>query len=1110
LTLSRDGKVAATASADKTVRIWDVSSGILLRVLPIGDQAFDVGIFRDGKRAIVTAHDQAQIWDILHGKLLGKFKLGQSRVRLLHRSDSMVQSNGLGAVALWELSPPKLVRSLTAERRSIEDSVKDLDVSPDDSKVAIAREDGTIEFVELQSGKLLFKLSGQKRATNVIRFSHDGATLTSFGEDGSIRQWDTNRGKQLLSRSFGKALRGAALLGEGEAVVGGNDGGPKVIELGSGAFVRSLESSTVSPTVGIRMLAVTTDGRRTVSVDVHDRILFHDLRDGTLIHRTLETRPGAFTVSLTTNGDKAVVGFGGGEVDVWDVVQGSRVRRIPFVTDNRGGCPLGISPDGRSLFRAAERTIYQFDARSGELLRQMQSPKPYAIYTLVVSPNGKRIAIGGSGQLSVFDVETGSHLWSAVLEMSVNGMAFSLDSQQLVAGSENKDTRVYDARDGKEIRKLEGPRFGLESVDFLEQKGVLLGAIDTLGLWDLRNGRFIGQYTNPSGNGGIGAFSVDRKWVIGGDGVGLLTLFDAKVGKVQGQVQAHADRIRTVVPSTNGRLVFSSSFDNTVRITPFDALTRGEAQSDPRAMVWVADESDWLAYTADGYFDASRRGGRLVAAVQGFDGFRVDQLAARNNRPDIALERLGLGTPETLALYASRHQQRLKRLGLQETDLVRNLMTAPRATLVDLTRSGRKAHLRCNFAGNGRSLRRYFAFVNDVAVGDGEGVALSGANATVEFDIELSAGRNKIEVSALNDVGVESFRDVRTVNVNDTAKGNLYYLGFGVSKYVDPRLTLKFAHKDVLDLGLALEQTAGRGYDRVFSRILTDAQVTKSSIFAAREFLKQAKLDDTVVVFAAGHGVFGSGANEQYYFITHDTELSKLRETAAGFDLIEDLVTGIAPRKKLLLLDTCQSGEREGDVEEVQVTAGRSRGLVARGIRPLAVGFAQATKSRPRFVFYQDRFIFNDLSRRSGTIVFSASRGSELSYEDDRIENGVFTFEILQALSAVKADLDQNGSVSTDELREYVIKAVSTRTDGLQNPTVDRDNLEALFGFPLGQRRVSSLTRTQGLDGSDSAIPVASRSNASSAPAPNPDSSPIQQGSIRRMPGRRRATDGKP
>ena len=63
----------------------------------------------------------------------------------------------------------------------------------------------------------------------------------------------------------------------------------------------------------------------------------------------------------------------------------------------------------------------------------------------------------------------------------------------------------------------------------------------------------------------------------------------------------------------------------------------------------------------------------------------------------------------------------------------------------------------------------------------------------------------------------------------------------------------------------------------------------------------------------------------------------------------------------------------------------------------------------------------------------------DLEYLADR--PGVFTEEILNALRSPRADTNSDGRVSTNELRDYVIKAVPELTGGMQHPTVDRDNI---------------------------------------------------------------------
>jgi ankyrin repeat protein len=86
-------------------------------------------------------------------------------------------------------------------------------------------------------------------------------------------------------------------------------------------------------------------------------------------------------------------------------------------------------------------------------------------------------------------------------------------------------------------------------------------------------------------------------------------------------------------------------------------------------------------------------------------------------------------------------------------------------------------------------------------------------------------------------------------------------------------------------------------------------------------------------------------------------------------------------------------------------------------------------------------------------VVFSASQGGELSFEPAvyrREENGFFTAAMLQALSGGSTDTNLDGSISTTELRTFVRRLVSQRTDGRQNPAVDRDNLSADIRLPAG------------------------------------------------------------
>jgi len=307
-------------------------------------------------------------------------------------------------------------------------------------------------------------------------------------------------------------------------------------------------------------------------------------------------------------------------------------------------------------------------------------------------------------------------------------------------------------------------------------------------------------------------------------------------------------------------------------------------------------------------------------------------------------------------------------------------------------------------------------------------------------------------VSCLNERGAESYRAVTYLDGAVEGKGDLYFLGFGVSKYRDASLNLQYSDKDARDLAA----TFGRmeGYGKVHTKLYLNEEVTPEAIAGAKSFVSGAKPEDTFVLFIAGHGVHDEDAEATYYFLTHGADLANLAGTAANFESIEELLQGIAPRKKLFLMDTCESGDKEESVATGYLAVAQSRGIKARTTRGIAVkaaGAASGTAPEPPRTYLADRsrYIYNDLARRSGAIVFSSCRGGEFSYESEAAGNGFFTKEILNALGGKV--VTETGQVSVDGLRSYVSKAVAERSGDLQHPTVDRDNLYQKFGFPVAK-----------------------------------------------------------
>src|SRR5204863_264565 len=92
---------------------------------------------------------------------------------------------------------------------------------------------------------------------------------------------------------------------------------------------------------------------------------------------------------------------------------------------------------------------------------------------------------------------------------------------------------------------------------------------------------------------------------------------------------------------------------------------------------------------------------------------------------------------------------------------------------------------------------------------------------------------------------------------------------------------------------------------------LSDLRQQCSDFSRTREVLKNAGVDDTVVILVSGHGAYDLSQEATYYYGTYNVDVKNLPATAVSFDEIESLLRDIVPRRKLLLLDTCESGEMD-------------------------------------------------------------------------------------------------------------------------------------------------------------------------------------------------------
>ena len=690
-------------------------------------------------------------------------------------------------------------------------------------------------------------------------------------------------------------------------------------------------------------------------------------------------------------------------VKLWNVENGKVIRNFRghtgIVTD------VAFGPDGRLILSAGDDAALKLWSRDGELLRSFTGHASW-VEEAVFSPDGRFLAGGGSYQGVRLWSTDGQHIRTlAESENTMQSIAFSPDGRTIASGGYGRRVRVW-SLEGELVREMAGHSNCVTAVLF-----------------------------DPGGR---------SIWSAGMDG--RILHWDA-AGRCIEEISSLAGDVTTLDLTPGGRYVLYSTTN---------AIGLFDRESGERCSLAPSGE-DWIMFSPDGCFDASRSGGALVAVVKGMTDFAVDQFAVRANLPDLMLSRMGLGDPELPDYFYGLYRKRLRRLGITEEKLSADLHV-PEARILEARRDGKHLTVAFELSDDRCALSLCNIYVNDVPLLGAFGRSLDGrapAAIRLEHTLELGAGENKVEISCLNEKGAESYRALTSAFYGGEVHRDLYFLGFGVSEYGDPRLNLRYADKDARDLAALLGSAAGEHFHRVHVKTLLNREVTPQSIRQAKTFLRGAGVDDTLVLFIAGHGIHDTDPGATYYYLTHGADVQNLAGTCAPFDLIEELVHDVAPRSKLFLMDTCESREVEPEAQQRYYAAAEHADLsarAARGFTLVVTSASQQTAAPARTWLYEkDRYTANDLLRRSGAIVFSSSKGGAFSYESDRIENGFFTDAIIRCLTGWAADGDWDGLISTDELRRFVSLTVAEATGGLQHPTVDRDNTYQKFALPVIQ-----------------------------------------------------------
>ncbi len=531
---SSDNSKIASSSRDRTVKIWDASTGQCILTLNSPNQGVVKNLVfnLDGNKLFGYSNKQILIWDLETGNYRILIE-SQSRICSLISSQADILTFGCedGVVYIWDLNNYEFINQFSTSS----DVVLSVRVTDDNQIIACGIKDKIVKIWNLDNSESI-QIQSQSYNISLIDINRNGQYIATGSGEKIIKVWDIDTGLYLQSLSGHLSEINAITFSNTNQILAtaSVDRTVKIWDITTGKCLKTLQGRADF----VHSVILSSDNQIIVSGSQHS-IKFWNIDSHKCVSTLFQTKDWISSVIVSSD-EKTIacanIGNDNNVIRIWQVESLNKSHQIPskILTGHDDNIwAIAFNPDGTKIVSgSSDRTVKIWNSQTGQCLKTFFGHNR-PILSVAFSPDGNTIAsCGGHSTIKLWNIETGE-CDRTIQEKASYTIKFNCNGLILASGHTSGIVKLWDTNNGQCIQTLGSFGKPIVSIAFSHDGNIAYGSYDgTVTVWDINNNKSIAILQQNFSSPWSLAFSKDSNLLAVGRDSEVVQIWDIKTGKI--------------------------------------------------------------------------------------------------------------------------------------------------------------------------------------------------------------------------------------------------------------------------------------------------------------------------------------------------------------------------------------------------------------------------------------------------------------------------------------------------------------------------------------------------------------------------------------------------